>query len=169
LKAKDRHRCKGCDRQLVENTMKRKLKKKLWLSVAVIAVLAGVTAAAVMAAQPAATHAHHHHHHRKGGTLATAARYLGSSPAQLQSELQSGNSLAEIANATSGKSEAGLIAALEAADRQRLANLAARLPARITARVDRQGARRRRLTQAPVAGRKHGSRARAAAREHRAG
>jgi hypothetical protein len=121
--------------------MKRKLKKKLWMSVAVMAVLAGVTAAAVMAAQPAATHIHHHHHHhhRKGGMLSTAASYLGSSPAQLKLELQSGESLAEIANATAGKSEAGLIAVLEAAGKQRLANVAANLPARIKAKVDRPG------------------------------
>ncbi|HTD10325.1 MAG TPA: hypothetical protein VK680_15680 [Solirubrobacteraceae bacterium] len=112
------------------------------MSVAVIAVVAGITAAAVMAAQPAShPHAHHYHrkglHKRKGGLLTTAAGYLGSSPAQLRGELSSGKSLAEIANATSGKSSQGLIEALEAADRRRLASVAARLQTRITARVDR--------------------------------
>jgi hypothetical protein len=126
------------DRRLGEDMMKRRLKNKLWMSVAVVAVLAGVTAAAVMAAQPATTH--HHHHHRKGGMLAAAASYLGSSPAQLKSELRSGKSLAEIANATSGKSSQGLIEALETADKQKLAAVAASLPARITAKVDRPGA-----------------------------
>jgi hypothetical protein len=116
--------------------MKRRLKNKLWMSVAVVAVLAGVTAAAVMAAQPAATH----HHHHKGGMLAAAASYLGSSPVQLKSELRSGKSLAEIANASSGKSSRGLIEALETADKQKLAAVAASLPARITAKVDRPGA-----------------------------
>jgi hypothetical protein len=116
--------------------------RRLWMSVAVIAVVAGITAAAVMAAQPAShPHAHHYHrkglHKRKGGLLTTAAGYLGSSPAQLRGELSSGKSLAEIANATSGKSSQGLIEALEAADRRRLASVAARLQTRITARVDR--------------------------------
>ena len=50
-----------------------------------------------------------------------AAAYLGLSAAQLQSELQSGKTLAQLANATSGKSEAGLIEALVAARKERLA------------------------------------------------
>src|ERR1700734_3049976 len=120
------------------------MKSRLWMGIAVIAVVAGITAAAVMAAQPAShPHAPHHHrqglHKRKGSLLTTAAGYLDSSPAQLRSELTSGKSLAEIANATSGKSSPGLIEALEAADRQKLASVAARLQARITARVDRPG------------------------------
>jgi hypothetical protein len=140
LKAKDSYSCERCDRPFGGDKMKRRLKNKLWISVALIAVLAGGTAAAVMAAQPAATHIHRHHqHHREGGMLAAAASYLGSTPSQLKSELQSGKSLAEIANATSGKSEAGLIATLEAADKQKLAHVVANLPARITATVDRPG------------------------------
>ncbi|HEY4811358.1 MAG TPA: hypothetical protein VIH71_09910 [Solirubrobacteraceae bacterium] len=120
------------------------MKSRLWMSVAVIAVVAGITAAAVMAAQPAShPHARHHHrkgqHERKGSLLTTAASYLGSSPAELRSELSSGKSLAEIANATSGKSSQGLIEALEAADKQKLASAAARLPTRITAKVNRPG------------------------------
>jgi hypothetical protein len=112
--------------------MTRRLKQKLLIGVAVVAVLAGVTTAVVMAAQPAA-------HHRRAGTLATAAGYLGLSPMQLRSQLQSGKSLAQIADATSGKSEAGLIAALAAAAKERLASAAAKLPAAITAEVDRAG------------------------------
>jgi hypothetical protein len=129
------------------------MKRRLWMSVAVIAVVAGITAAAVMAAQPAShPHAHHHHrkgqHKRRGGLLTTAASYLGTSPAQLRSELSSGKSLAEIANATSGKSSQGLIEALEAADKRRLASVAARLQTRIAARVDRPGGWPRRCRQA---------------------
>jgi hypothetical protein len=124
--------------------MRRTLRNRLWMSVAVMAVLAGITAAAVMAAQPASSHTHHHHHkgahHRQGGLLVAAASYLGSSPAQLRTELSSGRSLAEIANATSGKSSQGLIGALEAADKQKLASVAASLQSRITAKVDRPGA-----------------------------
>jgi hypothetical protein len=119
------------------------MKSKLWMSVAVAAVVAGVAAAAVMAAQPAShSHARHRHngaHHRRGGLLAAAASYLGSSPAQLRSELSAGKSLAQIADATGGKSSQGLIQALEAADRQKLASVATRLQARITATVDRPG------------------------------
>jgi hypothetical protein len=47
-----------------------------------------------------------------------AAQYLGVTAAQLQSELQSGKTLAQVAQATSGKSEAGLIAALVAARKE---------------------------------------------------
>lgn len=119
------------------------MKNKLWMIVAVVAVLAGVTAAAVMAAQPAShPHARHHHkgsHRRQGSLLAAAASYLGSTPAQLKSELGSGKSLAQIADATSGKSSQGLIQALEAVDKQKLASAAASLQAHITAKVDRPG------------------------------
>jgi hypothetical protein len=124
--------------RLGDDGMRRRLKKKLWMGVAVVAVLAGVTAAAVMAAQPAKRHQLTAHHHKRG-TLATAASYLGLNAGQLRKDLYSGRSLAEIANARSGKSSSGLIAALEAADKQRLAAAAAGLPARVTAKVNRPG------------------------------
>ena len=47
-----------------------------------------------------------------GDDLAAAATYLGISQSTLQSDLQSGKTLAQIADATSGKSASGLIAAL---------------------------------------------------------
>jgi hypothetical protein len=122
--------------------MTRRIRRRLWIGVAAIAVLAGVTAAAVMAAQPAAKHTHHHRssrEHRKGRMLAAAASYLSTTTAQLRSQLQSGKSLAEIANATSGKSAQGLIHALEAADKQKLQAAGAKLSAHITAKVDRPG------------------------------
>jgi len=50
-----------------------------------------------------------------------AAEYLGVTAAQLQSDLQSGKTLAQVAEQTSGKSEAGLIEALVAARKERLA------------------------------------------------
>jgi hypothetical protein len=112
--------------------MTRRLKRKLMIGIAVVAVLAGATAAVVMAAQPAARH-------RRGGALATAAGYLGVTPTQLRGELRSGKSLAEIADSTGGRSEAGLIAALEAAGKERLSAAAAKLPSLITAEVDRNG------------------------------
>jgi hypothetical protein len=112
--------------------MTRTLRRKLMIGIALVAVLAGVTAAVVMAAQPAA-------HRRGGGALATAAGYLGVSQTQLRGELRSGKSLAQIADATSGKSETGLIEALEAAGRERLSAAAAKLPSVIAAEVDRAG------------------------------
>jgi hypothetical protein len=114
--------------------MTRRLKRKLMVGVAVLAVLAGATTAIVMAAQPS------HHDHRS--TLATAAGYLGVSQQQLRSELSSGKSLAQIANSTSGKSSAGLIATLETTEKQQLTAAAASLPTSVTREVDRPRGRR---------------------------
>lgn len=116
--------------------MIRRLKRKLLLGIAVVVVAAGATAAVVTAAQPA-TKAHHH----KGsnGPLVTAAGYLGLTTPQLRSELRTGKSLAQIANSTPGKSQAGLIEALESADKRKLATAATRLPHRILAQVNRAG------------------------------
>jgi len=47
-----------------------------------------------------------------GDDLAAAASYLGLTSAQLLADLRSGQTLAQVASATSGKSTAGLIAAL---------------------------------------------------------
>jgi hypothetical protein len=47
-----------------------------------------------------------------GDQLAAAATYLGVSTADLQTKLQSGQTLAQVADATSGKSRDGLIAAM---------------------------------------------------------
>ncbi len=60
---------------------------------------------------------------RPGGLLQAAADYLGVSLATLTSDLANGQTLAQIANGTSGKSADGLIAALVAADRTRITNL----------------------------------------------
>lgn len=120
--------------------MKRRLERRFWIGVALVAVLAGATAAAVMAAQPAATHirerSSHSRHSDKTDLLAVAADYLGATPAQVRSELQSGKSLAEIADTTSGKSAQGLIQTLEAAAKKKLHAAATRLSARITAKVE---------------------------------
>ncbi len=64
------------------------------------------------------------HGHGAGGfDLSAAASYLGLTAAQLQTDLQSGQTLAQVANATSGKSAAGLIQALVAADTTRITAL----------------------------------------------
>ena len=53
--------------------------------------------------------------------FAAAATYLGLSQSDLQTALQSGKTLAQVADATSGKSAAGLIDALVAAEKTELA------------------------------------------------
>jgi hypothetical protein len=116
--------------------MMRTLKRRLLLGIALVAVAAGATAAVVMAAQPNGTV---HHHKGVAGPLVTAAGYLGLSRAQLRSELKSGKSLAAIANATPGKSQAGLLEALESADRRKLVVATTRLPQRALAQVNRAG------------------------------
>ncbi len=56
------------------------------------------------------------------GAGAVAAQYLGVAAAQLRSNLRSGKTLAQVADATPGRSSAGLIAALESARRARVAS-----------------------------------------------
>jgi hypothetical protein len=55
-----------------------------------------------------------------GDPLSSASTYLGVSASQLLTQLQAGKTLAQIANATSGKSAAGLIAAMVAAEKQQI-------------------------------------------------
>src|SRR5512146_1749447 len=54
------------------------------------------------------------------GGLDAAAAYLGLSESDLTTQLQSGKTLGEIADATAGKSKAGLIAALVAGEKSHL-------------------------------------------------
>ncbi len=91
---------------------------------------------------------------RMGGrsrVLRAATSYLGLSRAQLRAELRSGKTLAQIADATSGRSEAGLVVALVAARKATIAAsvkagtitqaqanaLLPDLVSRVTARVNR--------------------------------
>lgn len=59
--------------------------------------------------------------HQHGAGLATAATYLGMTEAELRTSLQSGKSLADVAEATDGKSVDGLVAAIVAAEKKKLA------------------------------------------------
>ena len=125
--------------------MDRRL-KKLFAGAAVILLLGGASAAALTATgqskRPSARAARPAHAFaRRGGgrDLSTAASYLGISTAQLAGKLNSGQSLAEIAAATPGHSPAGLIEALVTAKRAALAAIAAKLPQRVRAEVDRPG------------------------------
>ena len=93
-----------------------------------------------------------HGGHGPGDALAAAATYLGVSQSALLTQLQSGKTLAQIAEGTSGKSTAGLVAALVAAEKAELATavkagdltqaqadqIAAGLQARVTAMVNGQ-------------------------------
>jgi hypothetical protein len=127
--------------------MNRSLKGKLLAATAIVAVLAGGALAAVTAAGEGplghAAGTQRAEHQRGDSNLSIAARYLGSSPAQLQSELGSGKTLAEIADATSGKSAAGLIEALVKAKQARLAAASAKLPERVAREVNATGGRGR--------------------------
>ncbi|HWX96922.1 MAG TPA: hypothetical protein VNZ01_08720 [Solirubrobacteraceae bacterium] len=108
--------------------MHRSIKQKLFAGAAVVAILVGGTVAAVSGGSGAAR--------EKRGPLVTAAGYLGVSTSQLSRELQSGRSLGQIANATSGKSSAGLVSVLLAAAKERLAAAQANLPKRVNALVN---------------------------------
>jgi hypothetical protein len=57
----------------------------------------------------------------RGGGLSAASTYLGISDEQLFTQIRSGKTLAQIANATSGKSAAGVIDAMVAAEKTRIA------------------------------------------------
>lgn len=74
-----------------------------------------------------------------GEKLLAAAGYLGISMTQLNAELREGKTLAQIANATPGRSEAGLIKALVEKRREQLARAAAALPKRVAAAVRKKG------------------------------
>jgi len=114
--------------------MNRSLKRTAMIVVAVLAMLIGVTVAIATAAgsghPPRPRHAPRARAVRRsarlpaaGGAanpLADAARYLGVAPAALRAELGSGESLAQIAEATPGKSVSGLTAALLAPQQARL-------------------------------------------------
>jgi hypothetical protein len=63
--------------------------------------------------------------HGPGDDLDAAASYLGLTTANLLAQLQSGKTLSQVADATSGKSTAGLVAALVAHEKQELADAVA--------------------------------------------
>jgi hypothetical protein len=136
--------------------MKRsgKLKRNAMLAVAAAAIAAGAIVAAVTsgASHHGARSAHATGHAGRVGTpgeLALAANYLGMTRTQLQKELQSGRTLAQIANATSGKSAAGLVDAIASTRAARLSAIASaqKLP---RAKENRMLARLRRRIKAQV-------------------
>jgi hypothetical protein len=60
--------------------------------------------------------------HRHGDDIEAAASYLGTTVESLLTQLRSGKTLAQVADATSGKSASGLVAALVAHEKQELAD-----------------------------------------------
>jgi ABC-type microcin C transport system duplicated ATPase subunit YejF len=140
--------------------VQRSLRQKVFAGAAVLALLAGGALAAVSATGQKNTHKDRNKVRqarladRAGGAgrighvhdLASAAAYLGVSSARLEGQLRAGKTLAQVADATSGKSATGLIEALVAAKRSRLTAAAAKLPQRVSAEVNRVGLRARAAT-----------------------
>src|SRR3954447_18283969 len=123
-------------------SMRRGVRQKVIAAAAVAVLLAGGALAAVAAtgqgsdARRGAAHAGH----ARSRDLATAAAYLGISTAELSRQLGGGQSLAQIAAASGrGRSAPGLVEALEASKRAKLAKVAASLPKRVSAEVRRPG------------------------------
>ncbi len=121
-------------------------KRRIALVVALLALLVGGTAVALGATDGGTGHHRHGAHAlRGGGVLGAASAYLGISKAQLEQQLRSGKSLAQIAAATPGHNEAGLIAALVAARKARALAQSGQLPAQVKALVNRPGLAHARL------------------------
>jgi hypothetical protein len=117
----------------------RALKRRLALAVGIAALAAG-GAVAALAATSGTTHRAHSARtgaQLGGRDLPAAAAYLGIAPQQLESELSSGKSLAQIAGSTAGKSESGLVSAIVAARRANLGGGAPKLPKSVQAEVKR--------------------------------
>lgn len=132
------------------------LKRRLALLVAALALLAGGTAVALGATGSSHHSGRRHAHAGTGhGLLAAASAYLGVPAGRLRSEVASGKTLAQIAAATPGKSETGLVSALVAAGEKRLRSASAKLSEKVQAIVRGKAGsfERRRL----AAGRRRGS------------
>jgi hypothetical protein len=105
------------------------LKRRLAIAIAVAALLGGGAAVALGATGGSSSTGHRAGKH--DGLFGVAASYLGVEARQLHLELRQGRTLGQIADATPGRSEAGLVAALLKARETDLS-------ARISALVDRQ-------------------------------
>jgi hypothetical protein len=100
------------------------LKRKIMIGVAVLALLVGVVLAIVTASGSSDGPTRPQPRRAAGlpgaSDLALAASYIGISRAQLRHELDAGSTLADVANATRGRSASGLMDALFAASAARL-------------------------------------------------
>jgi hypothetical protein len=142
--------------------MRRILRRRVALTVAVVAVLAGGTAVALGAttAPKHARTARHARVHTRGerrqGIIQAAAGYLGLAPSQLGEQLRQGKSLAQIAAATPGKTEAGLVAAIVEAVKAKIPSPPADLETRVKAIVNRSP-RTELARHARLGSRRHGA------------
>jgi hypothetical protein len=113
--------------------MSRLTKRRLALLTALLAMLAGgATGALGSSGGGGRTKTAHAHSGKRVSLLSVAAGYLGLPEAQIRSELHSGKSLAQIAEASSGHTSGGLIAAL-------VGSRSAHLSERITTLVSSPG------------------------------
>jgi len=125
--------------------VRRSVKQKVMAAAAVAALLAGASLAAVSATGQGGPNGYAESRSGRGAhggrarDLAAAATYLGVSQAQLAGALGSDKTLAQVAEATSGKSAAGLTQTLLALHRARLASALAELHQRVAAEVNRAG------------------------------
>jgi hypothetical protein len=123
--------------------MRRRLTRRLAAGAAVVVFLGGGALAAMAATSHGGRHAHGRtraaHKPVVYDQLTQAAGYLGTSTAHLKDELRSGKTLAQLANETPGRSEAGLISALLAVRRARLNAQAVHLSQSVSAAVHRPG------------------------------
>ena len=124
--------------------MKRILRRRLALTVAFAAIIAGGTAVALgattspkHAARASGQARVHRGGERRRGMFGAAASYLGLTHKQLAEQLRSGKSLAQVAAATPGKSEAGVVAAIAAAVSAKVPSPPAGLEADVKALVNR--------------------------------
>jgi len=116
--------------------MRRSVRQKVISGAAVAVLLGGACFAAVSAVGQGNGHERAGARHLHPRDIEAAAAYLGVSSQQLAREAQS-KSLAQVAEAHSGKSAEGLTEAIIASRRARLQKLAARLPGRVRAEVSR--------------------------------
>jgi hypothetical protein len=126
------------------NAMTRGVRQKVFAAAAVAVLAVGGALAAVSATGQGNDIKRGAHHGAgrpaRARDLATAATYLGLSPAELSRQLRGGETLAQIAASSGGgRSVQGLTEALETAKRAKLAKLAANLPKRVRAEVRRPG------------------------------
>jgi hypothetical protein len=142
--------------------MGRILRRRVALSVALAAILAGGTAVA-LGATTAPKHTRgarqtrtHVRGEKRLSMIGAASSYLGLSPAQIAEQLHQGKSLAQLAAATPGKTEAGLIAAMTEAVKSKIPTPPADLEARVKAIVNRTPGTEL-ARHARLGGRRHGA------------
>ncbi len=142
--------------------MGRILRRRVALSVALAAILAGGTAVALGATTtPKHTRGtrqtrSHARGEKRRSMIQAASSYLGLTPAQIAEALHQGKSLAQLAAATPGKSEAGLVAAMTEAVKAKIPTPPADLEARVKAIVNRTPGTEL-ARHARLGGRRHGA------------